>query len=57
MNLCDTVVVEVLEVFDNEYGWTVRALCDSWGHVSEQYIYFNKEENARAVTKGYDFLS
>lgn len=57
MNLIDFVVTEVLEVYDNEYGWTVRAMADSWGYVGEINIYFNEEANARAVKPGYTWLA
>ena len=57
MNLIDCVVEEVLEVYDNGFGWTVHVLAESWGTVQEQFIYFNEEVNARAVAKGYTFLA
>jgi hypothetical protein len=57
MNLVDCVVVEVLGTPIETHGmWKLPVLYNSWGHVSDTFIYAKSEEEALNIKAGYEFV-
>jgi hypothetical protein len=57
MNLCDCVVVKVLDIREGYGKYWVDVMYDSWGGISKHSLMFDTYTEALDVDVGYKFIA